>query len=479
MRIAWFSPFDSRSAIGRYSRFAVEELGRHHEIDVFVVQKEDLQPTRVQPIFYSKPEDVVDKLKEYDLTVYNMGDYAPYHAAIYEVLRCHRGVVICHDLCLQNFFRGYFIDLHNDVAGYLEILTRRYGSGDAAKVLEAGRSSETWAELDLLRFSLSEEIADLAQGVVVHSEYHRQHVERHYQGPIAVVPLLDMNDLAETIPDTVVPKRDKNRIEVLTVGIVNPGKRIHAVIEAIGRDRVLQGRVHYTVIGPMENPPYAEQLKSLIARFGIGGTVHLSGYVGHEELMERYREADIAINLRYPAYEGGSASLVEQMGFGKGIIVSNTGVYAEIPADCLFKIDPEHEVSDLTKLLKDLVDRPDIVLEHGKRAQSYAREHFSRDGYEKDMTLFLHRMEFLKPLERLTRQLEQELQTMGATDRMAVLETLSTEMEKLFLHPHPIDLQRQLQMVTTSSSVSSAWEGRLIPLADSFSVTGSDNPATK
>jgi glycosyltransferase involved in cell wall biosynthesis len=184
----------------------------------------------------------------------------------------------------------------------------------------------------------------------------------------------------------------------------------------------------------MGNPTYAEQLKSLIARFGIEANVRLLGFVGHEELMERYRKADLAVNRRYPAYEGASASLVEQMGFGKCVLVSNTGVYAEIPDDCLIRIDPENEVSDLIGRLRDLIDRPDIPLVYGRKARSYARDHFSRDGYGKDMTHFLHRMEVLKPLDHLTRQLEQELKTMGATDRMEILETLSTEMETLFFN---------------------------------------------
>ena len=75
----------------------------------------------------------------------------------------------------------------------------------------------------------------------------------------------------------------------------------------------------------------------------------LIGYVDDNTLAAYYRDADVLCNLRNPALEGASWSLVEQMSLGKPIIVSDNGFYSEIPGECVFKISLENEEEELAK----------------------------------------------------------------------------------------------------------------------------------
>src|SRR6202035_1766368 len=112
MKIAWFTPFGPRSAIGNYSEAIVDKLAEKHTVTVYAPCGGDgREPRATRHPLGRLPEDADEQLlaglARFDALVYNMGDYFPYHHSIYEVLLRRPGVVVLHDLVMRDFFFGY------------------------------------------------------------------------------------------------------------------------------------------------------------------------------------------------------------------------------------------------------------------------------------------------------------------------------------------------------------------------------------
>lgn len=407
MKIAWFTPFEKKSAIGKYSKYAVEALSKFIEVDLFIycaeqVRDKDviMQDSFVNCIYYSST-DVIYRLLDYDLCVYNMGDNVNYHGMIYDVLKKYPGVVIAHDICMHNFMRGYYLDYKHELSTYIDLLQKKYGQEEAQQILSAANSVQEWQKMDLLKYNMLDEILSNARGVIVHSQYHKYYVELSFGGPILVTPLLYPNELAMESIDKTMKDCASDKISILTVGVVNPNKHVDSIIQAIGESTILKNRINYTVIGSLDNEGYVNQLKDLIQQYELCDTVQLLDYVEEQELQCYYQQTDLITNLRYPALEGGSASLVEQMQWGKAIIAVDTGVYAEIPNDCIYKINAKRMINEVRTLFENLVNGNSNYEQCARNALEYAKKHFCTDKYVSNLQGFLEEVEFSLPLHEV------------------------------------------------------------------------------
>lgn len=432
VKVAWFTPFNKESSIGRYSKFAAEALSKCVDIDIFAYCEEPqtevpMHKTFLQVNYYSNT-DVVGQLSAYDLCVYNMGDNMKYHAVLYDVYQEHAGILIQHDICMHNFFRGYYIVHKNDPMQYVTLLRKKYGT-EAEKILAAANSSEKWSKIDLLKYNFSEDVFDNALGVVVHSQYHRKFLEQYYQGSVLVTPHLDINEWEVIDEAKEFNGYDRSKINILTVGMVNPNKHVDAVIEVLGKYPKFRSIINYTVIGSLGNEQYTKHLRYLIQKYELEDCVKLLGFVGHDELAYYYHYADFISNLRYPAFEGGSGSLVEQMSAGKGIIATNTGVYAEVPDECICKISPENMTEDLTRVFEKFSMNRDLIQMYEKNAKEYADNQFSRSLYAERLSKFFDEVSFTLPLYEVMDACKASIQCMNDTK---IIDILAKEMEELY-----------------------------------------------
>ena len=129
--------------------------------------------------------------------------------------------------------------------------------------------------------------------------------------------------------------------------------------------------------------------------------------------------------------EGGSASLAELMLYGKAGIVSNTGVYAEIPDDCVLKVRPEHEREDLARVLARVVADAHSRERLGARALRYAEENFTAQVYCRRLLGFLEEAgawkPVLEPLHRAARTLS-DMKVPPDLDIVRTIARISAEM---------------------------------------------------
>jgi glycosyltransferase involved in cell wall biosynthesis len=431
MKVAWFTPFNKESAIGRYSKSATLALSKHADVDIFVFDEKNLHDTSLRTMYYNS-NNVLSLLKSYDVCVFNIGDYSNYHAPIYDVMQTHRGVVISHDLCLHNFFRGYYISHLQRPNEFVKILTDMYGEKNAHFICDSANSFTAWAKINLSEYHMTELLYPYSLGIAVHSDYHVSKIKPDYNGPMCVVPLLYDNEWNMEKAKHSFRGYDASKINVLTVGYINQNKRIHFTIEAIASDPELRKKVHFTCIGSLGNEQYVKMLNEQITKLQLDNNIKLLGFLEHKQLVDYYVYADIIINLRYPAYEGASASLLEQMQLGKTVIVFNTGMYREMPDDCVIKINPSNEVEELRAALLDAVQNPAKFRQYGVNAKAYAEKTFSPEIYGEKLFDFIQSVIFLKPLYSITDLIGQELKDMGVSPDMRISKTLSSEIELLF-----------------------------------------------
>ncbi len=429
MRIAWVTPFDRKSAIGRYSKYAAEEIAKFHQVDIFTPEYKEYHKTKLDIYVL---EENTDRLLQYDICVYNIGDNSIYHALIWEAAQQVPGIIISHDMSLHNFVRGYWIAHRCQPDKYIELIQEKFGEEEAEYLLEAAGTAGTWNEVDFQKYNLSDVVCENALAVVVHSNYHRRIMEQFYSGILSVIPLLDMNELDSAPDDLEFDGYNRDKINILTVGNVNPNKRIHSIIRVIGENEVIKKHIHYTVIGSLAQREYAEELEWLIERYELQDNVKLLGFVEHETLACYYRDADIIANLRCPAIEGASASLNEQMLLGKAVIVSNTGMYADIPDDCVIKISAEAEKEDLEKELLRLAKDKDQLEKIGKNAKRFAKKEFSREHYREAFLEVLEQVRFLKPMHELIRKVNYRLNLMGSLIDTEIIDNVVNEIDRIF-----------------------------------------------
>jgi len=125
MKIAWFTPFSTKSAIGKYSQIITEELAKTCEVDLWISDTAELLDTTLRVILFSSEGNYQESLLAYDYVIYNLGNYLDFHKHIYNISCQHPGLVILHDFVMQHFFVGYHYG--KDEAQYIRDMDYYYG----------------------------------------------------------------------------------------------------------------------------------------------------------------------------------------------------------------------------------------------------------------------------------------------------------------------------------------------------------------
>jgi glycosyltransferase involved in cell wall biosynthesis len=279
-----------------------------------------------------------------------------------------------------------------------------------------------------------EECVPGALGVITHSRFFSDRVHDVFPGPVQHIPLAYPVDCSAAPLSRSDLRMPADRIVLLTVGNVNRNKRVDEVIECLGANRELASKVFYLVCGYADTDTM-DRLAGLIARQGLADSVRLTGHVSDEELRSYLHAAGICVNLRNPAMEGGSASLVEMMLHGKAVIVSDTGVYAEVPDSCVIKARTAHESEDLARALTALVDDAGLRKQLGERARVYAEANFTPHMYTEKLLQFLDLVSTLKPVLEPTYRAARTLFEIGIRPDSHVARNLAAVVADVFCGP--------------------------------------------
>ena len=381
MKIAWFTPWNRRSAIARYSRLIVEALAQRADVSLLLpagTAGDELATST--PIVRYDLETLPTLLEDYGVSIFNMGD-SPFHFGVWDALRCahenlHASIAILHDRFYLHLFHDHAIASGRPEA-FRELLATHY---DAVQADRAIRLLEQGAPLDALEpFALCEPIVESADDFIVHSRFCRERA-----GLANATNVLELfipaEYAAQPAPDAQpAPPAPDGRVLLLTVGVGNRNKCLHLILEALAMDPKLAARVSYVAAGSIE-PGYLAELKGY-ARSHRLADVRFPGYATDAELESLLARADVCVNLRRPCLEGGSASLLEALAATKPVVVFDDGVYAEVPDDCVVKIPRDSGARQLAAAMRVLVDDRSRRSSIGNAAQRFVRDRWSLQRY--------------------------------------------------------------------------------------------------
>ena len=430
MKIAWFTPFKKASAIGHFSRSVTNQLAKHAQVDLWLADSEDLHETALRIIPYTRIRNAEYWLREYDAVVYNLGDHLYYHQEIYNMSQRVAGIVIPHDFVMHHFFAGYYI-LSQNWAGYVEMMQRWYGITDLPATIPCviGGPGRVWETDDVVRYPLFEEAIRGCTAVIAHSEFLRDRVAKVSSAPIRKIGLAYEVDHAPTNVSRADLGIPAGRTLAITVGNVNENKRVHVVLEALANSPALRKKTMYVVIGDCSGQ-FGEQVQEQSRRHGLQDAVRFTGFADSDQLRAYLNHADLCINLRLPAMEGASASCIEQMLYGKPVIVTDTGFYSELPDDCVRKVRPAHELQDLTRHLNRLIADRKAAQAMGMRARRYAEESCRPEEYARQVLDFAEELKVFNPgfpAFELVGTVGSELRAIGVTPGMEIVDTVARE----------------------------------------------------
>ena len=163
---------------------------------------------------------------------------------------------------------------------------------------------------------------------------------------------------------------------LLNVSRLVPHKGQHYLLEAYQRLNELipekMEDIHLVFVGaPSYTPEYEQKLQTLADR---NPNVHFLGYRTGEELRQLFDHAYLYVQ---PSDSEGLAVVVlESMSFGVPVLVSDITPNLEAMNHTGFSFKNTN-VDDLTHVLRELLDRPELISRAGVQAQEMVRHHFN------------------------------------------------------------------------------------------------------
>jgi len=320
----------------------------------------------VEPIWPVRDQDLAT-VPSYRLGVYQLGNNAAFHLPIYRMVWQAPGLIVLHDLALDDFVRG--LQTSGDRLGFVAI----------REALEA-RERMTLPDAvqnPPLRIPWVAAAARRARGIIVHAEFCRRYLEQiGCRTPIFVVPHPQVESASAV--DGAVPTGVRLRAAaeargartlVVAAGDVNEAKQLDRVLAAIAS---LPADVHVTVVGRTVE---TYDFHPVAQRAGLGHRLHVATDVSDVEFLGWLHAADVVADLRYPHRGEVSGSLARAMQVGRVTVVSGTGTYLDAPLGTLVTVGPgPPEPAELAARIVELAADPGLR----DRIGTAAREHVQR-----------------------------------------------------------------------------------------------------
>ncbi|MGH2710368.1 MAG: glycosyltransferase [Actinomycetota bacterium] len=315
-RVAYLSPMPpAPTGIASYSAQVVASL---KEIDFHKRNRLD--------VMWPLDPRVDESVASADLAVYHVGNNAEFHGEIYRLAIRHPGLVVLHDLAIDDLVR-WFRDTGDPLG------TRAAAEAERARLYLYESRPDIQGPLET---PWCAHLLRRARGVVVHSEFGRTYMEgTGSRTPVFVVPH------PVIAPPRAARKAEKRARELrqglegkLLVGVlgdIGASKGIDAVLDAVSS----MDDAHVAIVG-RRIPGY--DVDAAIRDSRMEDRVTVAPDVGERDFYAWLHASDVVVNLRHPHRGEVSGTLVRAMAAGKPVIVQAVGTYLDYPDDAVVRI---------------------------------------------------------------------------------------------------------------------------------------------
>ena len=360
MRIAHFSPLPPQpTGIADYCAALLPHLAEHMAVDVFApLPAGEMEATAVSTFLQNAHMRL-----QYDLCLYHMGNHPAYHRQIFACLQRFPGIVVLHEFDLRAFFQQQTAAVYKREMGFA------HGLAGINRVF----SGKTDAPMPL-----AQRIAQVSLGIIVHTSFAQRMLQGVTRTPVAAIPLaVALPQVRETaILPPFLTSLPRDTILLGSFGYLAASKRVEIVLQALAQLQESAPPFRYLLVG---QPTPDFDVNSLIAAYGLADVVIHTGYLPPDDFAQLLQLVDIGVNLRTGPTGGEmSATLVQLLAHGRPALVSNVGSFADLPAECVVKIDQDAaEVEQVRSRLYDLMTNAALREAYGRSAQAYVNQNHS------------------------------------------------------------------------------------------------------
>ena len=428
MKLAWVTPFNQRSAIGRVSASVTAALAaRGHEVTIVASEYDPKAAPRLQtalPVINWRDRYPEEIEAQHDAIIVNIGDNYGFHAGVVEYVGRAQCLGIFHDVCIYHFFTGWLFQngLSDDVRERELDLLYGKGAGAAKRRFFTGQ-----ADLAAIveNAPMTEWMSRRCGAAFAHAKFYVPRLEETCPGPVGMAYLTQS---ARDVP--ALPVREGGEVVVTTVGWINANKCADAVIEAIAGSPVLRERCRYRLVGPI---PEAERarLTGVAEAHGLA-RLDILGEVDEATLDAELARADVLCCLRRPILEGASASAIEAMMAGRPVLVADAGFYGELPDEHVVKVPREVPVAAVRAALERLTGDEPLRRRLGEGARRWALEQFDRERYVGALERFVESFVSVKPYLAAARSVSRELVRLDLRADDPAVARIAAQMQSLF-----------------------------------------------
>lgn len=426
MKLIIFTPAVKISAIGRMTSLVTRALvAAGHDVTVIRAESPTLFGSETHDfnaplISWNDHTTIMELAGQADSVVYQIGNSLEMHQGCLEWMSKLAGVVCLHDFYLGHLFYEW-AQTHRDQAH--AIIRAWYGEETQVRFFNHS-NGEDFLQHSRDAAPMTEWICSWARGVITHSSWAIDRVLQSCPGPVYVVPLAYDAPQPLATPDT----GDHGSFRILTVGHVNPNKRINSVVQAVASSALLRERVVYDLVGRIQ-PETKAELTTLADKHGVN--LVMSGEVDDRTLAQAVSRADVISCLRWPSLEAASASAIESMLYGKPIIVTDTGFYSEIPDNYVIKIDHDNEVASIRTALELLFNDEALRVRLGTKAQEWAKDTFCPKKYAEKLLEVTILTRKTGPFVSMADHITDLLKSWGASEDLLQLKCTTIPLQSL------------------------------------------------
>ncbi|GAB4344550.1 MAG: glycosyltransferase family 4 protein [Candidatus Abyssubacteria bacterium] len=369
MKLACIGPLSPlRTGVADFTERLLPYLSERCDITLFT---DGYAPSRTPILSKYAWADIEEYLSEpsaFDATLYHMGNHYRYHRRVFEALARVPGVVLLHDCVLNQFFAKYALERgrFETFRGLFELCYPGHADTQLGPFFE-GRGEP-------YRYPMAGAVALCARGTIVMNEYARNVVLREAaNAAVAKVNFPYFESGREAVPREI-PRKwgiPASSYVIVSVGHITPAKRIDVAVRAFRKLRETYRDSYFLLAGEMSG-------RACRADFSADDNIRYLGYLEASELDALMTRADVCINLRYPSNGEMSMTLMEMLGRGKPVIVSNYAQFAEFPDETCIKVDlGPNESDDLAERLLELSCDKELRRKIGEAARAHVGAYHS------------------------------------------------------------------------------------------------------
>lgn len=390
MKLNWFSPLPpARTDIANYTTRLLPALAaRDIEVKLWSSHPDydsSLLPKGVQHAPGNSKRLPWPEINFRDHTIYQVGNDHRFHSAIFRHLEQHGGIVVLHETNLHEAQRMRLLEEDASPTSYLARLGA-IGGDKAARDGRAHLDGTLAIEEMIARYPLTESVLAGAHGVIVHHLGAVETIRALTAAPVAYLPLPFGS--VGTWPKVAKRTWDGQRpVRLVMFGFLHsPNRRLLSVLKAIACSPAR----HHLQLDLFGELPADFELARYLAELGLSEQVNFHGFVNTAKMNQLLDEADLALNLRNPTRGEASGSLLRIWSHGLPCVVSDSGVFAMMPEDSVYKVPvDEGEILELANLLGQFVEDPAPFFETGLRGRAYLESVHTPEIYVEGLLNFL------------------------------------------------------------------------------------------